>query len=317
MGPTSNAISVFLGCGVLECHVEHESPDLVSREIHAGQITMKVGGRAASAAMAYHQAGGGPLITGLITGLDPAGKLVADMAVDEIPGLRRIATASGTSYSTIGAENASVVQPKIDELATLAFVKPWIIGNARIVVAPQMSELSPVMKRLVKAPPTQTILMLSRSQCEERKATLGFIKNCAMVHLDAINLALLTEKNDVVSGMNVLREQGVHDIIVLDDKRGITAFLDGKWHHQPAFRVDSATRPGLADESSMGCFLAARDQGQTNEESLRLAAAASGMAIANIKLRNRGLNELVAFATVTPTFPYAPAPHETLVDVIK
>ncbi len=325
MAATTNDDTVFVGHGVLGIEVQpvREVGEL-EETMSDCDIAPSIKGSAPTAALAYQQAGGAPSVMGLITGADAPGNLLADMAVRVFPKLRRIATATSTRMSSIvpsgrrsGATITWTNQTLIDEAATFAHVEPWLRRPRRLVLASMSAEQAPLIRRLFAESPCETCLLLTRSQCEDRETTFELAKWCGLVQLTAGELEAWTGiRGDVAGGINCLRDRGVTQVIVTDGQRGLTAFLDGEWHHQPAFCVEQNSSASQCDEIIFGTYLASRDQGHSIGDALRFAAAAIAMSVAKQVRCHRGLDELIAFASTTPTRSYAPDSRPSLVKAI-
>lgn len=322
----ANDDTVFVGFGVLNVEVRPGRAVAGFQEtISDCDIALSIGGGAPNAARAYRQAGGAPSVMGMITGGDVAGNLLADLAVREFPQLRRIATATSTRVSSIvpngrrpGATTTWTIRTPIDEAGTVAHVEPWLSHSRRLVLASMTAQHSPLVRRLMEASSSATCLLLTRSQCEDREATFELAKSCALVQLNASELEAWTGiRGDVTVGINRLRDRGVNQVIVTDGKRGITAFLDDDWHHQPAFRVEQRGSTSQCGDITLGTYLAARDQGHSIRDALQFAAAAAAMHVARMERQQRGLDELIEFVNTTSTRPYALDSRPALIEVIE
>lgn len=308
-----NKNTVFFGHGVLK--LEFQPGEVVHHErdqIEDCEVPVSVDGEIPNSARAFQRAGGGMPVTGLITGVDQVGNLLSGMAQVDFPIFRRVATAVATcvSASIPRKRRANLTTTWIggssilDEEATFSHVQPWLSSASRLVIGSFLAHDATLVQRLISGCPGETCLLLSRNQCEDRETTITLARQCLCV-LNATDLAVWTGvRGDAVSGIYWLREHEVTNVIVMDDKRGIIAFLDGEWHHQPAFRVDNVVSPGQSNDAAIGTYLAARDQKCTIRDALRFAAAASAMLSAGIVPRRIGLQDLIEFAATTSTRPY-------------
>ena len=312
MTPQGKLNTIFLGRERMSIAFRAHKTNSESQYTNDDQdMFLSLGGAASNSAQAYENAGGTSFITGLISVAAATEDLVEVFSNNsELPERQRTATTKQISDTVLNEASRSATTASTSRLgsadaATFANIELWLRRSKRLVFAELTAKQAPLLLQFMTSNHQESCLLLSRAQCEDRETTLVLAKECSILQLTARNLELLTGiQGDVASGVNFLRDAGVGQVIVIDGKRGITAFLDSEWHHQPAFR---SHRPGggiTSGDIVFGTFLAARDQGRTNQESLRCAAAAAEMQAAKIDQQVRGLGELFEFAAVTPFQSY-------------
>lgn len=277
------------------------------------RVELALGGGAPNMALAYFLASGRRPALAAITGADPLGEAIEGMLRQQFPAVHRVATAKQTRLSVItpagdGSTSSLTVRPPIDDAATLDRLLPLLSARARIVVASLTAEhgsfLRPLKQRLAQLGNRNLCMLLTRSQCEDRLATLSLCRGCQLVAMNARELEILTGiPGDVAAGVQWLQQRGVRGVFVTDGCRGITVSLNKRRCHVPAFRIgDSGGTTIRCGDIALGTFLCGLDSGRSIEQSLRLAAAAAAMKIAGAA-RRPGWNCLENFAAAAPTYP--------------
>lgn len=324
--PPAPAETDFLGQGVLDIGARPQTLPIPDSDKIDVDIDVVPGGGAVNMAEAYQLAGGENSRLGVITGADSQGNLLTRLLASRLTNIRRIATAVRTRISLLtprgdNGEGTRIWTERspLDDAATFAHVKTWLTKGRRLVMASMTALQAGLVEQVLDAHTGQTVMMLTRSQCEDRERTLALAARCTLIQLNASELAIWTgKKNDVVAGINWLRERGITSVIVTAGVSGIFAYLDwaGGWLHVPAFRVAKTASTAKCGDFVLGTFLAGLDRGESARASLRIAAAAAAMNAAGLQ-RTGGWQEVAAFADETPTAPFVPVVMPRTLHVVK
>lgn len=87
-------------------------------------------------------------------------------------------------------------------------------------------------------------------------------------------LQRLTGESDVTTGLCVLREQGIENVIVTSETGALLGYCHGRWHYTKSYgRLSQVDTPERAIPAIAGTLLAALERGETFNSSLELAAA--------------------------------------------
>lgn len=313
-GQARPAETCFLGFGVLDFTAHPKASPVPKFDKIDVETCIDPGGGAVNMAEAYQLAGGGPARHGVITGADAPGNMLIDMLGSRLINVQRIATAARTRISLLTPRDDRSDQTRIwtersalDEAATMAHVRTWFSPERRVVLASMTAAQAGFVEQVLDAHAGEMVMMLTRSQCEDRQRTLAFAARCR-VQLNDGELETFTGiKGNIIAGINWLRDRGIPSVIVTAGRRGIFAHLRSVgWLYAPAFQVKApSSSPAKCGDFVLGTFLAGLDRGESAKQSLRIAAAAAAMKAAGIE-RAGGWQELVAFADQTPTFPFVP-----------
>ncbi len=295
---------IYMGPVVLDC-IGTPSGSPVSAEKVDAEITILPGGGPVNIANAYSVASAQSPLVLAITGADPIGEVLMTLVKNRLPRASRLPTASQTRASLISVSSASngetrtlTSRAKLDYEASLNAIGSRLSGCRRLVLASMSGDDADFIDDLLDQHKGEACMMISSSQCRTPSRTIELMRRVRFSQLNSDELGTLTDvRNDVVKGINRLRENGVESVIVTDGPRGVYAFFTGQWYYARPFDV-TVRSTSRAGDHAFGLFLAAVDAGHAFGSALRAASAAGAMTVAGLPLAS--LEETLQFASTTP-----------------
>jgi sugar/nucleoside kinase (ribokinase family) len=183
---------------------------------------------------------------------------------------------AGTRSSLIIGDATFTSRPRLTDSVLPDFLTTEARRALPLVIAPAHPEDNGVVRELLAHNPN-TVLMQTSDQLRE-KSSFELAAMAGLVVVNDEELRLWTGKSDIVDGINFARDRGVKGLVVTAAS-GVFAYVDDDWHCVPAFKPHRVRRTSGAGDVFLGSFLSFRSDGESIDESLKLAQGAATLYI--------------------------------------